>query len=82
MGLEVYYPTDIRNALLAAEQAASVTAEATGNQDTPFAAGYLIGYRAALVTIALAFGLGLARPDLTWEVVTNDYPTTLQGFGV
>ena len=59
MGLEVYYPTDIRNALLAAEQAANATAKATGNQDDPFSAGFLTGYRAALTTLAVAFGLAL-----------------------
>lgn len=57
MGLEVYYPTDIRNALLAAEQAATATAEAAGNEDDPFTAAFLVGYRAALTTLALAFGL-------------------------
>ena len=57
MGLEVYYPTDIRNALLAAEQSANATATATGNIDDPFAAGFLVGYRAALTTLAVAFGL-------------------------
>jgi hypothetical protein len=58
MGLEVYYPADIRNALLAAEQAAGATAAAAGNNgDDPFAAGFLAGYRAALATLALAFGL-------------------------
>ena len=70
MGLEVYYPTDIRNALLAAEQAANATAKAvrpahdgaTGNQDDPFSAGFLTGYRAALTTLALAFGLA-AHPE-------------------
>ena len=62
MGLEVYYPTDIRNALLAAEQAANATAKATGNQDDPFSAGFLAGYRAALTTLALAFGL-TAHPE-------------------
>jgi hypothetical protein len=57
MGLEVYYPADICNALLAAEQAVNATALATGNQDDPFTSGYLTGYRAALTTLALAFGL-------------------------
>jgi len=57
MSLGVYYPTDIRNALLAAEQAANATAKATGNEDDPFTAGFLTGYRAALTTLALAFGL-------------------------
>jgi len=57
MGLEVYYPADIRNALPAAEQAVNATADAAGNQDDPFTAGFLSGYRAALATLALAFGL-------------------------
>jgi hypothetical protein len=61
MGLEVYYPTDVRNALLAAEQAVNATADATGSKDDPFTAGFLTGYRAALVTLALAFGL--TRPE-------------------
>jgi hypothetical protein len=57
MGLNVYYPQDIRNALLAAEQAVNATADAAGDQDDPFTAGFLAGYRAALATVALAFGL-------------------------
>ncbi len=61
MGLNVYYPQDIRNALLAAEQAVNATADAVGQQDDPFTAGFLAGYRAALTTVALAFGL--VRPD-------------------
>ena len=62
VGLEVYYAADIRNALLAAEQAVGATAEATGNRDDPFTAGFLTGYRAALTTLALAFGLA-AHPE-------------------
>ena len=57
MGLEVYYPTDIRNALLSAEQNVNATAKALGNTDDPFAAGYLTGYRVAITTLAMAFGL-------------------------
>jgi branched-subunit amino acid permease len=57
VGLEVYYPQDIRNAILAAEQAASAAADAAGNRDDPFTAGFLAGYRAALTTLALSFGL-------------------------
>ena len=64
MGLEVYYPTDIRNALLAAEQAVTATATATRDEDDPFATGFLTGYRAALTTMALAFGLTV-RPEPT-----------------
>ena len=62
MGLEVYYAADIRNALLAAEQAVGATAEAAGERDEPFTAGFLTGYRAALTTLALAFGLA-AHPE-------------------
>ena len=69
MGLEVYYPTDIRNALLAAEQAVGATAEAAGNGDEPFTAGFLAGYRAALTTLALAFGLTVRHepPPAEWR---------------
>ena len=49
MGLEVYYRKDVVNAILAAEQAT----ESAGGDGR-----YLEGYRAALVTIALALGLG------------------------
>jgi len=57
VGLEVFYPSDIRNALLAAEQAMNATADATNSHDDAFTAGFLSGYRAALTTLALAFGL-------------------------
>jgi hypothetical protein len=67
----VYYPTDIRNALLAAEQAVGATADASGNKDDPFTAGFLTGYRAALTTLALAFGLAAYRdtPSEDWKPV-------------
>ena len=72
MGLEVYYPTDIRNALLAAEQASSTALMAANGQaplrvgqNNEFAEGYREGYRAALTTIALAFGL--ISPDSRHE---------------
>lgn len=57
MALEVYYPQDIRNALLAARQAALATA-AAGD----VSAEYVQGYADALTTIALAFGL-TAQPE-------------------
>jgi hypothetical protein len=62
MSLEVYYPQDIQNALLAAEQA-TLTAGA-GSE-------YLRGYMAALNTLALAFGLvkGLTVEGQIWRVV-------------
>jgi hypothetical protein len=63
MALEVYYPQDIQNALLAAEQS-TLAAGASGK--------YLQGYMAALNTLALAFGL--VKPSMTvegqiWRVV-------------
>lgn len=63
MGLNVYYPADVRNALLAAEQAVNATTDAAGSHDDPYTAGFLAGYRAALTTIALAFGLVKQPPD-------------------
>jgi len=56
MGLDVYYPADVRNALLAAEQS-TTAAIAAADGDDAYSAGYQAGYRAALITIALAFGL-------------------------
>jgi hypothetical protein len=57
MALEVYYPADIRNALLAAEQSAAAAIGATSVKDELSQGYWLSGYRAALTTIALAFGL-------------------------
>ena len=57
MGLEVFYPEDIRNALLAAEQTANATAQVLGQDNNPFADCFLAGHQAALTAIALAFGL-------------------------
>jgi hypothetical protein len=97
MGLDIFFPEDIRNAILAANEASSATAEAAisqsvqtldliaeklqeklpedasrvlldalhaaavGNVDT--LKHYRQGYRAALVTLALAFGLSPAIID-------------------
>jgi hypothetical protein len=62
MGLDIFFIEDVRNALLAADEASSSTARAcaavSGNQVTLRA--YLEGYRAALTTVALAFGLSPA----------------------
>lgn len=60
MALEVFWPTDIKNAILAAEQASRAALQA-GNLDDQFARGYREGHKAALATIALAFGL--VQPD-------------------
>ncbi len=65
MTLEVYYPQDIRNVLLAAEQACNTALMAASGEDNEFAKGYWEGYRAALTTVALAFGL--LKPDVRRE---------------
>ena len=83
MALDVYYPSDIRNALLAVEQVINVTANAFGQPDnadnsqsadasqstdasqSAFTSGFLTGYRAALTTMALLFGL-VNRPEASW----------------
>ena len=57
MSLEVYYPADIRNALLAAEQATTSALQGSCEIDTSYTRGYRDGHRAALVTLALALGL-------------------------
>lgn len=57
-----YHSKDIRNALLAAEQAGRGALLAAGD-DKEFAQGYREGYRAALTTIALAFGLVRQEPE-------------------
>lgn len=60
MALSVFYPADITRALLAAKQASAAALLATGG-DGPYTQGYQAGHRAALTTIALAFGL--LQPD-------------------
>jgi hypothetical protein len=77
MALDVYYPADIRNALLAVEQAISATADAFGQpgdadgsqsadaSPSAFSAGFMTGYRATLTTMALLFGL-VNRPETSW----------------
>ena len=62
MSLNLFFAEDIRNALLAADEASSSTARvcaAVGGDPVTLRA-YLEGYRAALTTVALAFGLSPA----------------------
>jgi hypothetical protein len=63
MGLDIFFSEDIRNALMAADEASSSTARAcaAGGGDQVTLRAYLEGYRAALSTVALAFGLS---PDI------------------
>lgn len=59
MGLDIYFKEDIRNALLAADEASTSTARACypGPDRSVYLNAFLEGYRAALTTVALAFGL-------------------------
>ena len=62
MGLDIFFSEDVRNALVAADEASSSTARvcaAVGGDPVTLRA-YLEGYRAALTTVALAFGLSPA----------------------
>lgn len=68
MGLDIFFADDIRNALMAADEASTSTAKVCatvgGYETSPEAdvvlRAYLEGYRAALTTVALAFGLSPA----------------------
>jgi len=59
MGLDIFFIEDIRNALVAANEASMAMARvcAAGGGDLAVLRAYLEGYRAALTTVALAFGL-------------------------
>jgi hypothetical protein len=78
MALDVWYKSDIQNALRAADQASGATLKAVSNADEPYVLGYQTGYRAALTTLALAFGLvpvesqPVHQPDLLSD---NQRPT-------
>lgn len=75
MALDIYFAEDIRNALLAANEASGDMAYAAimagGNVETLRA--YREGYKAALVTIALAFG---QSPE-TLELPTREQEAAL-----
>ena len=55
MGLDIFFSDDIRNALLAADEASASTAAYC--PDGPTLRAYRAGYWAALSTVALAFGI-------------------------
>jgi len=59
MGLDIWFKEDIANALIAADEAASATAAALSEvtNDPERLRTYREGYRAALTTLALAFGI-------------------------
>ena len=84
MGLNIWFAEDIRNALLAANQASGTTAAliAEIGTDNPNSAellamslrAYREGYKAALATVALAFGIAPREifPGLVQEVLPLD----------
>ena len=80
MGLDIYCKADIANALLAAEEASSATAAALVDMvgDPTRLRAYREGYRAALATVALAFGLspreGDRKPEITFRVAFGALP--------
>jgi hypothetical protein len=86
MALKVYYPQDICNALQAAAQSCGAALLAADRGGDDLTRGYSEGYRAALTTIALAFGLarqGRHDESIAWSseflfAITNDLnPSTL-----
>ena len=64
MGLDVYFREDVLHALLAAEQASAATVAILGDAAHPAQVrAFRQGYRAALATVAIAFGLDPAAVD-------------------
>jgi len=70
MSADVWFKRDIANALLATYQAARETSNALGGTDKARMAVYNAGYRSALSTMALFFGISpsLVIPE------AQDYP--------
>ncbi len=60
MSADVYFKRDIANALLATYQSARETAYAIGSDDAARVAVYHAGYRSAISTLALFFGISPA----------------------
>jgi len=61
--MSIFCLEDIRNAIRAANEASSATAEAAMEGDADGLKYWRRGYRAALITLALAFGLSPAIVD-------------------
>ena len=75
MGLDVYFRDDITAALLAADRASATTVAAVGNDvlDPDKVHAFRQGFRAALATVAIAFGIE-AR-DSAARYAPGDVPT-------
>ena len=65
MSADVWFKRDIANALSATYQAARATTYAVGSSDTARTAVFHAGYRSAISTMALFFGISpaLVLPD-------------------
>ncbi len=61
MSADIYFKRDIANALLATYQSARETSYAVGCDDTERLAVYHAGYRSAISTLALFFGIAPAQ---------------------
>lgn len=69
MQRELWSVTDLRNTLTSTYLAASLTAASPAD---PLHAAYLRGFRAALVTLALGFGLpSLRLPEVDAQVLAT-----------
>jgi hypothetical protein len=60
MSADVWFKRDIANALLATYQSARETSYAIGSDDTARVAVFHAGYRSAISTLALFFGISPA----------------------
>ena len=80
MALEVWYRPDIQNALRAAEHAGEMSLRAVAHVPDAFATGYQTGYRAALTTLALAFGLlPVGSTVIDWSMSGADVRRLVDG---
>lgn len=79
MSADVWFKRDIANALLASYQAARETSYAVGGDDTARMAAFHAGYRSAISTMALFFGISpaLVLPDN--PVPTPPIPQGVEG---
>lgn len=76
MSADVWFKRDIANALLATYQSAQETSNAIGTNDTQRISIYRAGYRSAISTMALFFGIApaLVLPDeQQWGGITSRF---------
>lgn len=80
MSADVWFKRDIANALLATYQSARETTYAIGSDDSSRIAVFHAGYRSAISTMALFFGIspGLVLPDEPRSHRTGREPLKLE----